>query len=198
MKKVRYQKKENQKKKQNLILGGIIIFIMVSSALGYFGSQGTAQRFEYKGLRFELLDSGMLKARLQDREFQFNYLPQSLENMSFNSSALSPLLQTRLVYTTSASDSPMKAAIAEADYLLQRELFTLGLYVVEGFTDNTTSRPVISCLNASAFVPVILFEASENTEVSLEDSCIIVRASSRLDFLALKDRMLYTLLGILE
>ncbi|MBW2987939.1 hypothetical protein DRJ48_01585 [Candidatus Woesearchaeota archaeon] len=200
MKRVRSIKKKESKRPQQLIIAGITIFIMLSSVLGYLGSRvGGGGSIKYKNFRFRVLENGMYATTIANKQFRFNFLPQALSNMSFDPSILAPIKQTRLLYTTSEFDSPIKESMSETEYLLGEGLYAMGKYTIPGYTTNTTTqRPVITCENATAFVPVIMLKYSNETKAWLEGNCLIIQANTRVDFLAYKDRILYGLLGVLE
>ncbi len=199
MKKVRAKGKKDENRNQKIIIGLIIAFIMVSSVLGYYGAQSKEQAYTYKGIKFTAQKNGLLLAKISNHDFYFNYLPQSLVNMSFNSSVLDPLKATKLIYTTSDIKSPLIQSLSEAEYLLTQELMQLSIYSIGGYTTNTTTgRGRITCDNATAITPVIMFEYANKTSAYLEGQCLHIAGNSRLDLLALKDRMLYGLLGILR
>lgn len=67
-----------------------------------------------------------------------------------------------------------------------------------GFTTNNTfDMPIITCEDATPVVPIIYFKQSNQTKVSLEENCIIVEARNNIDILRIKDRLLYSMLGII-
>ena len=66
------------------------------------------------------------------------------------------------------------------------------------YTSEGGTRPKIDCGNATAFVPVVVFEKGNESSVELENFCVTVKAPSRYELLQLKDRMIYSLLGILK
>ena len=197
MKKIRHAPKEDSKRKEKLVLGVIIAFIMVSSILGYFGSQGS-RTVRYNGHKFRILDNGMYSTQVDGQTIGFNFLPQHLGNMSYMDAAVAELSGKRMAVTTSDPQSKMARTIAEAEYLLVDSLFRLKIYPQPSYLTNGTDRPVASCLNATEFVPVILIEQSNETTVEVVDHCVVMKAGNRLDFLAFKDRLIYGLLGILE
>jgi len=199
MKEVRVKGKKVEKKKERVFIGLIIAFIMISSVLGYFGSQSNAVTVLYNKVKFTGASNGMYTATINKHNFRFNFLPQQLVNMSFNSSVLAPLRQTRLIYITADFKSPLIQSISESEYLFGQNLMQMGIYAIGGYTTNTTTGlPRITCGNATVITPVMIFEYANRSSVRLENQCIHVAAGNRFDFLALKDRIIFSLLGILR
>ena len=46
-------------------------------------------------------------------------------------------------------------------------------------------------------VPVIYFKQSNETKVIIDDDCIIAEARNNIDILRIKDRLLYSMLGVI-
>ena len=82
---------------------------------------------------------------------------------------------------------------------ITNELQKTNKYIQSGKTKNTTTYnlPIITCDNATEFVPVIYFKDSNITKFTLENNCIIGESNSREGFLALKDRLLYALFDVI-
>ena len=57
--------------------------------------------------------------------------------------------------------------------------------------------PIITCDNATEFIPVIYLKKGEETQIYTEGNCIIAEAAFEQAFIALKDKLMYTILGIL-
>jgi hypothetical protein len=51
---------------------------------------------------------------------------------------------------------------------------------------------------SSAYVPVIYFKYGNSTRIDFDNNCIIAEASSNVDFVRVKDRMLYEMLGVVK
>ncbi len=68
-----------------------------------------------------------------------------------------------------------------------------------GFTTkNEFNKPVITCKNATLYVPVIYFKKSNETSITLEGNCIIAEAFRGEDFTKIKDRLVYGALGVMK
>jgi len=76
-------------------------------------------------------------------------------------------------------------------------LNNFNIFVRVGFTSEQLNFPVITCDDASDFVPVVYFKGSNTTNVYVENSCIIAEASNPADIIRIKDRLVYGILGII-
>ena len=74
-----YRRKESNRKKA--FLGIFIAFIMVSSMVGYMWGS-SAQRVKYNSYKFIRTETGYL-LQLGEKEAQFKYFPEMLENLEF-------------------------------------------------------------------------------------------------------------------
>jgi hypothetical protein len=73
------------------------------------------------------------------------------------------------------------------------------MFVVKGFTsENEFAKPIITCDNATFYVPVIYFKKSNQTVISLENNCIIAEAYRGEDLVKVKDRLLYSIFGVIK
>ena len=97
MKKIRDKAAQKEKHKEKLILGGIIIFLMVSSVMGYFGSKGGGANYRYGDYKFKKATDGYYVTKYNGVLFRFNFLPQALVNMSVNEKGLELLKGKQLL-----------------------------------------------------------------------------------------------------
>ena len=78
--------RRNPNRGNQLILGGVLIFVMVFSTLGFaFGNKTdeTSKKIEYKGIKFVQDNSGYWKFNLQDYNFITKYNPQETSDIDF-------------------------------------------------------------------------------------------------------------------
>ncbi len=199
MKKIRYKTKADEKKKQKLIYGLLIAFIMVTSVLGYFGSRGNSS-YRYNNIKFTRLPNTQLfVTKIKGMEFRFHYLPQWVDNLTIPQEIIAKIRDSQVMYTTYDYNSSFATVDAEVEFYLTEALSEISKYVLPGFITRTnTKRPLITCANATASVPVIYLGKSNITELRLNNSCITFKAPTRAEFLAYKDRLLYGVLGIIQ
>ena len=58
--------------------------------------------------------------------------------------------------------------------------------------------PIIACNDATLNVPVVYFKHGNATNIHIENNCIIAEASANADFIMVKDRLLYGMLGVMK
>ncbi|MEE9525191.1 MAG: hypothetical protein V3V78_01120 [Candidatus Woesearchaeota archaeon] len=187
-----------KEEKKKLIISLFIVFIMVSSGIGYMFGKDGGEKYKYNDHSF-LKRGNEWVLKVDGGELVFSYFPETVENidLNFDISALNGLVE---IDTTSDPDDKFKGKIAEAQYKMQDVLGKASnTYILNGMTDeNDFNMPIIGCDKATSLVPVIYFKESNETKIEKVGECIIAEARSELDVLALKDRILYGMLGIIE
>jgi hypothetical protein len=166
---------------------------MITSIIGYiFGdNQGTTIR--YKGIKFSASQEGW-KTKYSGKVYTFPYVPDDLNNINFSSTV--DLKTVQALGITYSDSSLYKEYIADSIFRFSN-WFQDSLYVQPGFTENNSySLPVITCADATAYVPVIYYKYSNQTQITEEGSCITIEASDPNMFLALTNKLAYMLLGI--
>ncbi len=175
-----------------------ISFIMITSVIGFlYGGQGTTS-VRYQGKKF-VRDQNGWSTVIEGKKLRFEFLPSDLLQLNFSSN-LTEKIRGRLEWDiTSSSQDPYGEDIALAQYNMGITAGNLNLYVRQGFTGNNSfGMPIIKCSDGSSAVPVILMRAGNRTRAFDENDCIIVELRSAFDAHAMKDRFLYTYLGLLE
>ena len=110
----------------------------------------------------------------------------------------STLLNKPEIDTTSKINDTFSEEIALAQYNMALTLNNVNIYLRKGFTQNNTfNLPIITCENATFAVPIIYFKQSNETKITIEDNCIIAEAINAVEILRIKDRLLYSILGII-
>jgi hypothetical protein len=171
---------------------------MVMSVFGYmWGSART--KMSYNGFKFYQLENGNYMINVNGKNIIFNYYPGDLENINATK-GLRNLFTGPMVYATSDINSTYAEAIAEVQFNLGRVLDEItGTYVQNAFTSKTEHNlPAVTCENASMVIPVIIFEKSNITQITAEGTCIIVEAKARQDIGVLYERILYSIIGVME
>ena len=184
------KKKEN--KTPQVILVAFIAFIMVTSVIGFIWSGSPKVR--YNGFSFEQTPEGYY-TEVGGKRVDFYYLPSDVESISVPDGALAKLENTAQIDMTSSYNDTNNEAIALVMYEISRALD--GLYVRQGFTEeNPYEKPVITC-NETGPVPVVHLMTSSENDISVKDNCITIEARDPRNFIIIKDRILYSLLGII-
>ena len=100
---------------------------------------------------------------------------------------------------TSEFNNSYKEHIALAEHQMGLTLINFNIFVRTGFTsENEFGMPEITCQDATLKVPVVYFKESNETKVYLQGECIIAEGSNGFDFLVIKDRLVFSILGILK
>src|SRR3989344_2872074 len=190
-----------EKKKWGLIL--FIVFIMVGTTFSvvFFGFSTQAEVVRQNGTKF--VDNGnpgqgkLWTAKISGNYAAFSFLPGEVGDIAVPE-GLSNALQNRLeIDFTSDSNSTYKEAIALAEHQMSLTLSAYNVYLRQGFTaNNTFNVPIITCRDSTSNVPVVYFRHGNSTRIYMNASCIIAEASANIEFIRLKDRLLYAVLGV--
>ena len=191
-------KEKNEKKKWGLIL--FIVFIMVGTSVSFvfFGFEPQNDVVKDNGIKFVRYPD-RLEAKINGQYAAFSFLPGEVKSIPAVED-LSNRLQNKFeIDATYDFNSTYKEAIALAQHQMELTLATYNMYLRKGFTANTTfNLPVITCSDATSNVPVVYFRYGNATNIHLENNCIIAEASSNADFIKVKDRLLYGMLGVMK
>ncbi|MAE42171.1 hypothetical protein CMO93_00235 [Candidatus Woesearchaeota archaeon] len=174
---------------------------MISSVFGVvffgFGSSGAASA-KYNDFKF-INQGDHWSTKLDGRYALFTYLPEDVVNIEVDNSAINILKNIIQIDATSDFNDTFSQSIALAQYQMGITLSNFNIFIRSGFTNSKESDfPVITCNNATQFVPVIYFKSSNETKVYLQDNCIIAEASNDRDMARVKDRLVYGILNIIE
>ena len=69
-------------------------------------------------------------------------------------------------------------------------------YIVLRNSENY-NLPIITCENATQYIPVIYLKEGNDTNFFLQKECIIAESKSKEGFIALKDLIIYTIFDII-
>lgn len=194
MRKIQTQAEINRKKKKNqIILGVILIGVMVLSTLGYSISDnfGSSKKMEFNGFKFQK-NNNYWNLDLSGQQFVFRNLPQNVSDVSvFGFYDLNSYADKTLYFVN----------LGKSNEAGQEILTNLGRYILrwqEACLDLSSSE-----LECSADLPVkscdenlIIFENGANniTKVYKDDNCVHISG----DLISGSDAFLYKLLGILQ
>lgn len=190
--------RKEKKNKGGIILASFIALIMVGSILGIVMSDRRSNQFKYKDIKFRQ-DSNGWSTVINNQKLIFDYFPADVEQIELSQDIIAALTQRPEIDTTSKINDTFSEEIALAQYNMALTLSNLNIYIRQGFTTNNTfNLPILTCKDATAAVPIIYFEQSNQTKITLEKNCIIAEARNNIDILRIKDRLIYSLLGIIR
>lgn len=180
-----------------MILPLFLVFIMVFSGalIGYQGS--SAFSTESYGFTFEQKQNGWTTS-IDGNDVHFDYLPEEVEDIVLDPGALEGLKVTKQIYATSNQNDTNKETIALVQYELVTQLDSdFSVYLQTGFsTQNSFGKSMIDCSSATSSAPVLFLETANETAISIQGNCIMLRADSPFGFVKLKNRLLYGMHGI--
>ncbi|MBI3036052.1 hypothetical protein HYY71_07070 [Candidatus Woesearchaeota archaeon] len=188
---------KKEKKKWGMIV--FIIFIMIGTSFSFvfFGFSGARETVKYKELKFVRLQDRW-EAKINGINAAFSFLPDEVESvLAFED--FSKELQGKFeIDVTYDFNSTYKESIALAHHQMGLTLAAYNIFVRKGFTaNNSFNLPIITCDNATINVPVVYFKHGNATRIHTENYCIIAEAPTNADFIRVKDRLLYGMLGVM-
>ncbi len=182
-----------------IILGSFIAIIMIGSIFGimFSGYNQNSASMKYNGLKF-VKANNWVSTNLNNQRIYFDYFPTEVEQINLTQDITTILLNKPEIDITSKLNDTFAEEIALAQYNMALTLNNLNIYVRQGSTaNNTFNLPILTCEDATFAVPIIYFKQSNQTKITLEDNCIIAEARNNMDILRIKDRLLYSILGII-
>lgn len=189
---------DGQKGKKFMVyLMGIV---MIGSLFGVvlFGFGGGATSIKYNDFKF--VNKGNFWSTVVDgREAIFTYFPSDVETIVIGDNVINRLENRLEIDVTSDFNDTFAEQISLAEYNLVITLNNFNIFVMQGFTtENDYNFPIITCEDATSFVPLIYFRSSNETKVYMEDDCMIAEALRQEDVERIKDRLVYGMLGVIE
>ena len=175
-------------------------FIMISSVFGiiFYGFSSGGASAEYNGFKF-FNRGDFWSANIDGREAMFTYFPSEIEGIPADDNAVSRLKNTLQIDITSDINGTFAEGIALAEYQMGITLSNFDVFTRNGFTNQTKyNAPVITCNNATNFVPVVYFTKGNATRIYMQGNCVIAEAANNADVIRLKDRLVYGILGIIK
>ncbi len=176
----------------------LIAFLMVFSVFGVIiGSQDNSMK--YGKFKFTQSQNGFV-TKINGTEVPFYTLPSQVGFINVSPDITAMLRNSYFVVVSfdpaAAKESLAAVEIARFDF----SQYFYGKLVYNGVTNNTgeySEQPVITCANATAETPVIYFNFSDTPSIVRVDDCIFINAKGS-DVLALRDRLLYSYLGVIQ
>jgi hypothetical protein len=191
------RRKERNTKK---IIGYTMMIVMVGSLFGivFYGFQDLSQTSQkYNGIDFVNRGS-FWTAKINGIENAFTNHPSQVEQMAVQIEAIDNLAGIVQIDTTSDIEDPLSEPIALAQFQMDPVMNSQNKFTRHGFTsENNFKFPIIRCSDATDLIPVLHFKHGNSTRVFLEGNCIIAQAVTGSDLIAIKDRILYGILGVI-
>jgi hypothetical protein len=191
--------RESGKKIQKVMVY-LMAALMFGSLFGvvFFGfHSGGSDTLRYNDFRF-VVKGNLWSTTVDGREALFSYFPTDVELVLADFSAISRLRGVQEIDVTSDFHDLNSESIALAQFQMGVTLNNFNVYVRKGFIEeNPANFEIITCEDATQFVPVVHFRSGNSTRVYVEGDCIIAEAANQADFIKMKDRMVYGIFGII-
>jgi hypothetical protein len=202
-KRFRVNKEERREKRNKRIMSIVLAAVMVLAVGGIVASnQGSSTRYEYNDYRFTLEqlpqanNNFVFTTKLSGRQPFFYSLPADTLTIPQTGNLTAVLEPSGYI----ALSTEYELEYAQLFDLIRFELSQAsGKLVVGGILEynETSTLSQYTCENATAGFPVIEFRITNTSTIEVEDNCI--RMSSTQQGLSLtRDRLLYSMLGIIE
>ncbi|MBI5065241.1 hypothetical protein HZA97_03295 [Candidatus Woesearchaeota archaeon] len=187
------------KDKKKIFASLFIAFIMVFSIFGFILSYTLGEEsVKYQGHKFVKTPQGWLSI-INDERLFFSFNPQEVD--FFIKEEIKQFLKDKKKLTLSYNPKDFySSAITEVALKLYQDLPKIKETKINfGLTNNTGyDLPLITCNNASAENPVLIFEENDfNASIELENNCIKLKYTTQLEVLQQGDAIFYTLAGMI-
>jgi len=191
--------RKEKKSRKAIIMAIVIAAIMIFSVMGIILDRyGNESSMNYNGHTLER--KGSKWALISDKkEIMFDYFPSEVESINISEDIIKRIGSSLEIDSTYDLNSTNAEGIAYSQFELNNAMGNqFNIYVRIGFTgDNEYGIPIITCSDSTPAVPVIYFIDSNETLVRSEGSCIIAEGKGYFDFIKIKDRILYGVLGVI-
>lgn len=197
---------EKRQRKIQIIMGVVLVLLMVMSVGGIFFSpsnnNSNSNKLTYGGHTFtiEPLDGTnqyVYVTQINKQKLFFYNLPQDTLFVNVKGN-FSKLVSNASFVVLTGNMSSRYASLYDS---MRFQVNQLGKQVVLGGTVETNATSDLygyyTCDNATAQMPVIQIVNSNVTQINVVDSCVQVTVQQQ-NLGAVRDRILYTLLGIIK
>jgi len=185
--------RKQKKNRTGIIVSVFIVFIMVTSVIGFIFGGNQTPPVHYKGYKFTQTSRGW-RTTINNQNFYLSYTPNDVELLE-----LPDFPKSLEIDVTYDPNSTYKESIAQAIFELSTILSANGVFIRQGFTTNNTyGIPIITCADATPYIPVVLFLNSNKSEAIKEENCFIIHSFDENSFLPYADRIIYETLEIME
>jgi len=181
------QEIEKRKRKNQWIIGGILIIVMLGSTFGYafyqLGNKTDTTKFSYNGYNF-LDQNGFWTTTIGSYNFMFKYNPSQVER-----------IQTKLNYVNTYSGTPLY--ISSEDYVATAEIYQNLGNIVQRFQgaclNNTNCQedwPIKDCSNN-----FIIIRIANESKIYQDQKCVFIEGKQE-NITQVADEFLFWITGI--
>lgn len=194
--------KKNKEKQKKVGIAVISIIFLVSSIAGvvlYRPNNSNKDYVDIDGWKFRISETDRAYyLSTGGREIKFYNLPNQLQHIDYDDTVGLALKNSQNILFTFNPEDLDLAYIEKVRFDLQEEFSLQGKQTAAGITRNSTlyNLPIVTCSDATPFVPVVKFSTANETYIKNDNNCIQI-VSTKLGYLQLRDRIIYELLGVL-
>ena len=197
--KFRNPKDSDKKSKKTIYFVIVIVFLMVSSVVGFviFSGAGNDNNevnadFEYNGYGFTKLNSGWL-TKINQAEVYFDYLPTEVSEINYNKEEkLSISSKVYLAYDPAEKDSNMDFILGKVDQNLRILGYTTNLACIN--EQNCPDIPIVDCSNNQN---VLLIKIGNTNRIYKQDGCLFVEGEDIIGVSKSSDKFIYSITGVM-
>lgn len=178
-----------------------IAFIMVFSIFGFIVDFAINPSNSVKYGKYKFKQVGdRWEVKYHGEKIKLYSTPQELENIELSNEIKSRLKNTKHIYLTYDVEDPKADVIGQIVYHTQQLISqATDINIERGLVDpKEYSLPKINCTNADVSTTVILVKDLNETKIFMENNCIIFGSTYEFDYLRYAERLIYTILGIME
>jgi hypothetical protein len=178
---------EKKQKKNRIIIGGILIFVMLGSTFAVivdsFGTKNSIDKVEYNGYKFVYINE-LWTITIGNYDFIFKYNPTQVERIYSN-----------LSYINSYSGSPLY--ISSEDYTSEVEIYRNMGNVIERFQGACLEEkgceenvPIKDCSNN-----FIIIRIANESSIYQDENCVFIEGKQE-NLTQITDEFLFKIIGI--
>lgn len=196
--------REAPKSKAGMYMAIFIAAVMVLSIGGVFLSNPSSESdYSYNGHDFKN-SNNMWVTKIDGKEITFYFLPQEVETLDVSKQAVDIIKNSQGLIITSnpVQDTTSKLQVLDIfklnfvnSYLKRYSEKKAGLAVTQ--KTNASKLPVLTCENSSYSYPMVSVDFSNETNIKMDDDCVVISVVDEYGMLAILDNLRYKLFGIL-
>lgn len=189
MRKIISKRDEGKKAKRNqLILGIIMILVMFFSIVGYSFSvkdkEEEGEEIIYNGIKFTK-EAGLWSANIGNFKFSFKYNPKEVEEISSKINLLDSYSGKPLYFSGTGAEAEVAKNLFYQNKIVQRVQYAC----LEG-ESCIADYPIKTCQDN-----FIIIKESETAEIKQQQNCVFISGKKE-DLIKLTDSVLFKMIGI--
>lgn len=186
---------ERTRRRNNIILGVVMIVLLVGSSLGYSLMSGSGRNSnEVSEMGFDFVrDRGVWKMFIGNELFGFRNLPSAVSNVEVNLSVELGMYKGKPIYFVNSGEGTSEILANLDRYILryQEACFASNGMTSAGPGNETICEGNLPMKDCDS--NLIIFEEGNDTRVYSEDNCVFIVGDASLG----SDAFLYEVLGII-